>query len=83
MGEIGKPPRALIQRKAEVPVIDATGATALEDWARRCAARGTRLILAGIQVQPREILGQMDTAGRSGLVFAPDYASALAMAAAD
>ena len=83
MGEIGKPPRALILRMAEVPLIDATGATALEDLARRCAARGTRLILAGIQAQPQEILGLMDTAGRSGLVFAPDYAAALALAAAD
>ena len=52
-------PRAFILRLGLVPLIDASGVTALRQLVRRCSQRGTRVILSGLQQQPLSILAQM------------------------
>jgi MFS superfamily sulfate permease-like transporter len=56
VGEIEKPPRALILRMRNVPAIDATGIHALEQLALKCKSQGTMLILAEVRDQPRSVL---------------------------
>jgi SulP family sulfate permease len=80
LGEIGKPPRVLILRMREVPLVDATGVAALDGLARRCAARGARLVLAGVQDQPRAILDAMGVSTAPGVAYEVDYPTALARA---
>jgi SulP family sulfate permease len=79
LGDIGQPPRALVLRMREVPLVDATGVAALDDLARRCARRGTKLILAGVQDQPRRILGDMGLGEGETVTYAVDYPTALDM----
>lgn len=47
-----KKPKVLILRMRHVPVIDATGISALENVLRLSQADGTRIILSGVQVKP-------------------------------
>jgi len=56
VGEIEKPPRALILRMRNVPAVDATGVHALEQLALKCKSHGTTLILAEVRDQPRSVL---------------------------
>jgi SulP family sulfate permease len=56
VGEIEKPPHALILRMRNVPAIDATGVHALEQLALKCKSQGTMLILAEVREQPRSVL---------------------------
>jgi SulP family sulfate permease len=44
-----RPPRVMILRLRHVPSIDATGLHALAEFHKECQARGTQLILSGIQ----------------------------------
>jgi SulP family sulfate permease len=59
LDQFPKPPRAFILRLALVPLIDASGVTALRQLVRRCSQRGTRVIFSGLQRQPLSILAQM------------------------
>ena len=52
-------PRVLILRMRDVPLIDATALSALEDLALDCRKRGCRIIIANLQRQPREALHRM------------------------
>ena len=63
--QIEKPPRVLILRMKQVPLIDATGIKALKDVLRDCNKRKTRLILSDISSQ--QILDELS---RSRLLFA-------------
>jgi len=56
VGEIEKPPRALILRMRNVPAVDATGVHALEQLALKCKSQGTMLILAEVRDQPLAVL---------------------------
>ena len=79
----GRPPRVFILRMRLVPLVDASGVTAIENLIARCRRDGTRLILSGLQSQPREILGQMGIVGDPGHVeFAADFGAALRLAGA-
>lgn len=59
LDQFPKPPRAFILRLGLVPLIDASGVTALRQLVRRCSQRGTRVIFSGLQRQPLSILAQM------------------------
>lgn len=78
MSEIARPPRVFILRMRNVPAIDATGIHALEQLARRCAADGTKLILAEINPLPLRALvraRKLDAfGGREGLASTLDLA---------
>ena len=78
---IGPWPDTLILRMRDVPMIDATGVGALEQFLRRCQTHGARVIITGIQSQPRQVLNQMDFgAGFPRLHFADDFQAAIEMA---
>jgi SulP family sulfate permease len=57
--ETGGGPRVVVLRLRRVPVMDATGAAALEGLIERLAARGITVFLAGLQPQPHALLARM------------------------
>jgi len=74
-------PRVFILRMRLVPMIDASGVTALGHFHHRCQRQGTRLILSGVHGQPLQILQQMKFFDDGiSLRFANDFAHAIAMA---
>ena len=77
------PPRVFILRMRLVPLVDASGVTALRQLLKRCEKGGTRLILSGLREQPRAILAQMELkADDLHLQFAADFRAALQLARA-
>ncbi|HTT03104.1 MAG TPA: SulP family inorganic anion transporter [Steroidobacteraceae bacterium] len=80
LNQFPKAPRVFILRLRLVPLIDASGVAALRQMLKRCAHRGTRVILSGLREQPRAILDQMGVKpDGSQLQFAADFAEALAL----
>jgi SulP family sulfate permease len=76
-----KPTRVFILRMRMVPLIDASGVTALTQIIERCRRRGMRVILSGLREQPRRILAQMGVVERGDeLRFARDFGEALRLA---
>jgi SulP family sulfate permease len=83
LDRIGAPPRTFILDMAAVPLIDATGAGALAQFAARCQRDGTRLVLSGVQPQPAGVLARLGlAAGSTAAHFAPSLDEAVAQAAA-
>lgn len=81
LDRVGRPPRVFILRLREVPMIDATGADALQDLVRRCEAQGTRVIVTGLQPEAAAVLERLGLGpGEGALLHAPDFAAALEMA---
>jgi sulfate permease, SulP family len=83
LNQFPRPPRVFILRMRLVPLIDASGVTALRQVLRRCQHAGTRVILSGLREQPAAILAQMGIRpdGRT-LQIAPDFSAALLLARA-
>ncbi len=52
-------PKVLILRMRDVPLVDATALSALEDLAHDCEKHGCRIIMSGMQKQPREAMHRM------------------------
>jgi SulP family sulfate permease len=77
-----KSPRVFILRMRQVPLIDASGVTALTEMIERCRRHGTKVILSGLRAQPRQILAQMGIDERVDLRFAANFDDALGVAAA-
>ncbi|MEZ5816538.1 MAG: SulP family inorganic anion transporter [Hyphomicrobiaceae bacterium] len=63
-------PKVLILRMRDVPLVDATALSALEDLATDLDKRGGRLVIAGLQKQPREALHRMGLLKRHKVVVA-------------
>jgi SulP family sulfate permease len=81
LNQFPRPPRVFILRLRQVPLIDASGVAALRQLLKRCAHQGTRVILSGLQEQPRAILAQMRIAPDGDqLRFAADYTAAVKLA---
>jgi SulP family sulfate permease len=81
LNQFPRPPRVFILRLRLVPLIDASGVTALRQLIKRCARAGTRVILSGLREQPRAILAQMGvTPDGANLQFADNLAVALSLA---
>ncbi|MEZ5563304.1 MAG: sulfate permease [Gammaproteobacteria bacterium] len=79
---VGQRPRIVILRMRLVPLLDTSGARAVEEFVRQARGGGTRVILSGVQTQPAEMLGRVDLgAGGNEVLYAPDYAAALQLAA--
>ena len=71
LGLGGFPPRVIILRMRHVLALDATALRALTDLSRTCARQRSRLVLAGLQPQPRAAIensGFLDEFG-AGNVF--------------
>jgi SulP family sulfate permease len=56
MARVARPPKVVILRMRAVPYLDATGLNALEDAIEGLKRRGTRVMLAGIQAQPLDLM---------------------------
>ncbi|MEK6975826.1 MAG: SulP family inorganic anion transporter [Candidatus Thermoplasmatota archaeon] len=66
MAQVSRAPQVVILRMRAVPYLDATGLNALEDAIRGLQKRGTRVMLAGIQTQPLDLMersGAVHTVG--------------------
>jgi len=83
LNQFPQAPRVFILRLRLVPLIDASGVAALRQLLERCRRHGTRVILSGLREQPRAILAQMGVRPDGAqLVFADNFAAAVALAAA-
>ena len=70
MARVAKAPKIVILRMRAVPYLDATGLNALEDAITGLQKRGTRVMLAGIQTQPLDLMersGAVHTVGDANL----------------
>jgi sulfate permease, SulP family len=77
----GRPPRVFILRMRLVPMIDASGASAIDNLVARCRRQGIALIFTGLQAQPARILEDMGImVDGSTLRYAKDFAEAVSMA---
>ncbi len=81
LDEPHRPLRAYILRMGQVPMMDASGVHALRELYLRCHARGTHLILSGLQAQPRRTLSRMALHAEAGdLHVVPDFDAAIELA---
>ncbi len=70
-------PRVLILRMRRVPLIDASGVHALQRFLWRCRQHNIRVILSGLQTQPRQVLHDMGVNADDHLAYADHFAAAL------
>lgn len=78
---VGASPKGIILRMRLVPLLDASGVQALEEFVEQARVSGSKVILSGVQPQPRSMLERVHLGSASGKVlYAADYASAQAMA---
>jgi SulP family sulfate permease len=83
LNQFPRPPRVFILRLRLVPLIDASGVTALRQLVKRCRLAGTRVIFSGLREQPLEVLKQMNlTPDGVHLSFADDFQAAVRLAGA-
>jgi SulP family sulfate permease len=78
----GRTPRAIILRLHAVPYIDASGVTALESFARRAHASGTRVLVCELSEQPRQLLTRL-WQQHDYVTVLPSFQAALAQVTTD
>src|SRR3546814_18674850 len=74
---LGQSPRVIILRLRLMPLLDPSGAQALEEFIEQARLAGAEVILSGVQPQPRSLLGRVgrrETAMQ--LSYAADFACA-------
>lgn len=79
---LGDWPRIIIMRMREVPLIDSTGIDVLEQLARLAGQHGCRIIMSGLQEQPREALHRYGFLRTNRILVAADSLAALTKAKA-
>lgn len=73
--------RIFILRMRLVPIVDASGETALEQLLHRCQRRGVKVIFSGLQAQPRRLITDMRLIQHPALLgLARDFPAAVEMA---
>jgi sulfate permease, SulP family len=77
---LGEWPHVLIMRMSEVPLADSTGIDALDQLALMAHQQGCRIIMSGLQAQPREALHRYGFLRRNRILVAGSSAAALAKA---
>jgi len=77
LDRIGKPPRVFILLMRHVPMIDATGVRALQDFIARCRRDKTEMILAELQPAVLATLRQMHVI-QEGVELSDDYDGTIA-----
>jgi len=81
LNQFPTPPRVFILRLRLVPLIDASGVTALRQLIKRCERSHTRVILSGLREQPLAILTQMGVRPDGvNLRFAENFTAAVKLA---
>lgn len=78
--DVGKWPRALILNMADVPLIDASGISALEDLAATGRKQGCSVIVDSLRPEPLAALRHYGVLDGDDLIVAADSAAALAIA---
>lgn len=80
---VGRPPKIMILRMRRVPLLDASGVTAIEEIVRQAGSTGTQIIISGIQEQPLAMLKRVSLgpADRHA-IFSDDFPDALRVARA-
>jgi SulP family sulfate permease len=78
---VGQAPRVIILRMRLVPLLDASGVTAVEAFVGHAKSIGAQVILSGVQPQPASMLTRVKLGPETGQIrYAPDYRTALSMA---
>lgn len=78
---VGQSPRVIILRMRLVPMLDASGAQAIEEFVEQARSAGAEVIVSGVQPQPRVMLKRIGLGTSSGrMSYAANYASAQALA---
>ena len=78
---VGQSPRVIILRMRLVPLLDSSGLQALEEFIEQARIAGARVVLSGVQAQPRSMLERVGIGADSAKVdFADDFANAQALA---
>ena len=80
LDRIGAPPRVLILRMRAVPMIDASGASAIEALIARCRRHGTQVLITGLQDQPALVLRKMGVTDDPLVRLVPGIDEALVLA---
>jgi len=81
LDQVPRATRVFILRTRLVPIMDASGVTALKDLLNRCQRRGMRVVFSGLQPQPRATLARMGLTEHPALLgLAADFPAALALA---
>jgi sulfate permease, SulP family len=76
-----QPPAVFVLRMRAVPLVDASGESALREFVRRCAAAGTRVVLAEVQPSVIALLSRMRFIGHHpNVVVADELSDALELA---
>lgn len=78
---LGPSPRVIILRLRLMPLLDASGTQALEEFIEQARLAGAQIILSGVQPQPLSMLDRVGLGETSGRIFhAADYARAQSLA---
>lgn len=80
LDRIGAPPKIFILDMSAVPIIDATGVSAIEALIERCQGHKTQVILSGAQPQPAYVLDEMGVFKGPGIHVVVDRDMALTLA---
>jgi SulP family sulfate permease len=74
-------PKVFILRMGLVPMIDSSGAVALEEFVHRCRKQGTKVIMSGVRASLLKTLHEMEIVRHiEGVVFAGNFPEAIAEA---
>lgn len=77
----GEMPKVLIIRMGLVPYMDGTGATAIHNLLKSCAEENMKVILSGVQSQPKTLLHKAGVKeDGQHIIFAPTYEASLKLA---
>jgi SulP family sulfate permease len=78
---VGQSPKVIILRLRLVPLLDASGVQALEEFVKQAHFAGAKVVLSGVQPQPKSMLERVHLGGASDRVFyAADFANAQSLA---
>jgi sulfate permease, SulP family len=78
---VGQSPTVIILRMRLVPLLDASGAQALAEFVEQAHIASAKVILSGVQPQPREMLTRIGLSDNDqGLFFEATYGDALTLA---
>ena len=78
---VGQSPKVIILRMRLVPLLDASGLQALKEFIKQAEISGAKVILSGVQSQPRSMLDRVELGEDSSRIrYAPDFAQAQDMA---
>jgi SulP family sulfate permease len=78
---VGQSPKVIILRLRLMPLLDASGLQGLEEFVEQARIAGAKVVLSGVQPQPRSMLERIDLGPDSAKVFyAADFANAQSLA---